>query len=277
MKKILVFIDWYLPGYKAGGPIRSVANMVTHLSHKYQFLIVTRNTDYLESKPYPNIKSDEWVDLSENQKVYYFSKKNLTIKELKRLVKKTEFDFAYINGIYSFFFSILPLVLMSYFSKRKIIVAPRGMLSAQGLGVKSLRKKIFVFMSRMVGLYKKSTFHVTVDSERIDIEKLSLRQQSIYVVSNLPPKPSGIEIKKQIKKVGELRLVSIARISPEKNTLFALECLSSHSYEGNILFDLYGAIYNQNYWDECERIIEELPSNIIVRYRGGLDNSRLPH
>jgi len=26
-KKILVFIDWYLPGYKAGGPVRSMANI----------------------------------------------------------------------------------------------------------------------------------------------------------------------------------------------------------------------------------------------------------
>jgi hypothetical protein len=30
-KKILVFVDWYLPGYKAGGQIRSVASMVGHL------------------------------------------------------------------------------------------------------------------------------------------------------------------------------------------------------------------------------------------------------
>ena len=30
-KKILIFIDWYLPGYKAGGPVQSVANLVENL------------------------------------------------------------------------------------------------------------------------------------------------------------------------------------------------------------------------------------------------------
>ncbi|CAN5434615.1 hypothetical protein BH10BAC1_BH10BAC1_14720 [soil metagenome] len=29
-KKVLIFIDWYLPGYKAGGPRQSVANLVAH-------------------------------------------------------------------------------------------------------------------------------------------------------------------------------------------------------------------------------------------------------
>ena len=34
-KKILVFVDWYLPGYKAGGQIRSVAAMAGHLKEAY--------------------------------------------------------------------------------------------------------------------------------------------------------------------------------------------------------------------------------------------------
>ncbi len=58
-KKILVFIDWFLPGYKAGGPIRSVAHIVSQLSGNYKFFIVTRNTDYLESEPYKSIKSNQ--------------------------------------------------------------------------------------------------------------------------------------------------------------------------------------------------------------------------
>ncbi|MBI9061941.1 MAG: hypothetical protein JEZ14_08115 [Marinilabiliaceae bacterium] len=45
-KKILIFIDWFLPGYKAGGPVRSMANMVEYLMEEYDFFIVTRNTDY---------------------------------------------------------------------------------------------------------------------------------------------------------------------------------------------------------------------------------------
>ena len=51
-KKILIFIDWYLPGYKAGGPIQSVANLVANLKEEFEFSIVTRDTDYCEKLPY---------------------------------------------------------------------------------------------------------------------------------------------------------------------------------------------------------------------------------
>ena len=44
-KKILVFIDWYLPGFRAGGPIRSCANLISHLSDEFDFNIVTTDTD----------------------------------------------------------------------------------------------------------------------------------------------------------------------------------------------------------------------------------------
>ena len=39
-KKILVFVDWYLPGFKAGGPIRSCANLISHFSNEYDFFVL---------------------------------------------------------------------------------------------------------------------------------------------------------------------------------------------------------------------------------------------
>ena len=40
MLKILVFIDWYKPAYKAGGPISSVYNLTELLGDEIQFYIV---------------------------------------------------------------------------------------------------------------------------------------------------------------------------------------------------------------------------------------------
>ncbi len=273
MKKILVFIDWYLPGYKAGGPIRSMANMIGHLNNKYEFLIVTRNTDYLETTPYPEVISDKWVDVADNQKVNYLSEKNLSIKKIRQIIKQTNFDIAYINGVYSFYFSLLPLIVLRYFTKKETIVAPRGMFSAQGLGVKSLKKKVFVLLSRFTKLYKLSKIHVTSSDEQKDIKKLKLKPASFFLVPNLAPATNLINNKKEKKEPGKLKLVSIARISPEKNTLFALQCLKNYQYKGNIIFDLYGAVYQQNYWEKCKSIIESLPENIKVNYCGELNNN----
>lgn len=268
MKKILVFIDWYLPGYKAGGPIRSMVNMVAHLSDKIQFHIVTTNTDYLEAKPYTNIKSNEWNQLSENEYVYYFSKEKLSRKSLKEIIDKTDFDIVYINGIYSLYFSILPLIFAKKVKNKKVIVASRGMLSEHSLGVKSLKKKVFVAAAKFTGFYQKITIQVTSITEKKEIKELKLRQKNIVLIPNLPPKAKQDEIVEIYKEAGVLNLVSIARIAPEKNTLFALECLSKIKFEGNIQFDLYGAVYQEDYWNKCKDLINTLPSNIKVNYKG---------
>jgi hypothetical protein len=109
-KKILIFIDWFLPGYKAGGPVRSIANMVEYLKDEYAFYIVTRNTDYTEITPYKDIKSNEWIDFSEGVKVYYASIENQNLSTFKDIISSAKFDIAYINGIYSWKFSIMPLI-----------------------------------------------------------------------------------------------------------------------------------------------------------------------
>ena len=85
-KTILLFIDWYLPGYKAGGPIQSCANLVNHLKDKYHFLIVTRDTDYCETKPYPSVKSNAWNVVEENVHIYYFGAKNLNKNNIFKLI-----------------------------------------------------------------------------------------------------------------------------------------------------------------------------------------------
>ena len=115
-KTILLFIDWYLPGYKAGGPIQSCANLVDHLQEDYCFKIVTRDTDYCETKPYENVKSNQWNIINSNTHVYYFSSDELNKKNIYKLIENTEFDVVYLNGIFSYLFTIIPLL---YFRKNK--------------------------------------------------------------------------------------------------------------------------------------------------------------
>jgi hypothetical protein len=44
--QVLAFIDWYKPFYKAGGPVRSMVNLVDHLHDRVDFHIVTGDRDY---------------------------------------------------------------------------------------------------------------------------------------------------------------------------------------------------------------------------------------
>lgn len=267
-KKILIFIDWFLPGYKAGGPIRSIANLIEHLKQFFDFYIITRNTDYLESKPYSNIQSNEWINFSDGVKVFYVSNKNVNKKILTKITHELDFDIVYINGIYSFYFSILPIFIVKKLSK-KIIVSSRGMLSQQAFSRKKFKKSVFVFLSKLFNLYKYITFHVTSSVEFTDVSAL-FKKNEILEIANLPRKLNESVFLTRIKNPGTLHLASIARISQEKNTKFALEILTQLN-EGNVHFDIYGSIYDKDYWNECQKIINSFPENIKVEYKGTVD------
>ncbi|WP_010663481.1 glycosyltransferase family 4 protein [Marinilabilia salmonicolor] len=268
-KRILIFIDWFLPGYKAGGPVRSMANMIEQFSEEYHFLVVTRNTDYMETKPY-ELTADQWVEGPFDSEVYYFSKEGLSFKNMKRLIAETNFDVAYVNGIYSWRFSILPL----FFLKRnKIIVGVRGMLARSAINVKSTKKKVFLNLAKVFGLYKSVVFHATNEQEKRDTRAV-FGEVPVAVAPNLPRKvlPAPKEISKE---KGTLRLVSMARIAPEKNTLFALEALKKYTGGGEIVYDLYGQIYNETYWRDCKAVIDTLPANIHVEYHGLVESDKV--
>ncbi len=49
---ILTFNRYYLPGYRAGGPIRTLANTVAQLGEEFSFRIITLNHDSGVDTPY---------------------------------------------------------------------------------------------------------------------------------------------------------------------------------------------------------------------------------
>lgn len=284
MKKILIFIDWFLPGYKAGGPISSNANMVEHLKDEFEFYIITRDTDYCENTPYPNITPTVWNILPNGARVYYITAKALRIQTLVKICKTISFDLVYINGIYSFYFSLFPLVYFKYFKPKKVIIAGRGMLSDHTFSSKKLKKQLFYTLAKLTGLYHGITFHATNDNEAEQIRKNVGFKGEVRIAPNLPPKITVPDKKTYPKKPGELRLISIARISPEKNTLFALQVLERLKAKGvrqegeeevSVTFDLYGTIYDESYWKECQAVIQQLPSHINVNYCGPLEKEKI--
>ena len=99
-KIILCFVDYYLPGYKAGGPIRSIANLVEHLGNEFEFRIICKDRDMLDIKSYANVNIDTWNAVGK-AKVYYASKKTLTFKGIKKILDETEYDLLYLNSFFS--------------------------------------------------------------------------------------------------------------------------------------------------------------------------------
>lgn len=275
-KKVLITIDWFLPGTNSGGPVRSYENLLDHFSEDHNFYVITRNIDYCDNKPYENVLSDSWNTVKNNLNVYYISNDNLGFNTIKKICLSIKFDIVLINGVYSWYFSILPLWIFKFLKVKKI-VSPRGMLNSQAFSTNKIKKVIFLKIARLINLYGKVFFHATNEYEASNI-KILLKKNNIIIAPNLPRINNNKVLTKISKKSGHVKLIYTARISKEKGTLFAIRCLNmlTLSSDTKIEFDLFGAIYDNGYWLECQNQIKNLPSNIIVRYKGLADSEMIP-
>ena len=54
-------VDWYAPGFKAGGPIRSAVNFADQLENDLDIFVLTTDRDLGDTQAYPGILADQWV------------------------------------------------------------------------------------------------------------------------------------------------------------------------------------------------------------------------
>jgi glycosyltransferase involved in cell wall biosynthesis len=273
-KKILLFSDWFYPGFMAGGPIQSSFNLINHLKDYYDFSVVTRDTDYTDIIPYKGIKSDTWNTLPNGMRVYYFSNKNLGYPNMAKLIESEKFDIAYLNSMYSPRFTIMPLFILNKL-KKKVILAPRGMLAPSAIAIKSWKKRPFLMWIRNSSLIKNMHFHAASEQEAKHTKDVFGSKTEIRVAPNLPGKMELPPFVSKRKEYGSVHLISVARVSPEKNLLYALEVLQK--VKGKVKFDIYGPVYDYAYWEKCKAVLNRLPENIEAEHFGPIAKEEIPN
>ena len=271
--RILTFTGHYLPGYKGGGPIRTVASLVEALGGEFEFLLVTQDRDLGCEAPYPSIVVNTWLQVGK-AKVCYLSPDKLTCSYLRQLIRDTPYDVLYLNSFFSIHFGILPLLLhrLGAIPARPIIVASRGQFSPGALQLKSLKKRAYLAFFKTLRLHDKMLWQVSSLHEQEDMlkafgyDRCGDTQLNIVVAPNLPDIQSLPVQSTHPKKSGTLRTIFLSRISPMKNLAGALELLNK--VEGNIEFDIYGPLEDTSHWGLCQRLIQQLPATVQVRYQG---------
>ena len=275
--KILIFCDFYLPGYKSGGGMRTLVNMVERLGEKFDFRIVTRDHDGKTDKTqYKNVGINDWNEVG-NAKVYYLSKDNIKPKTIKKLIEEVEPKALYVNS----FFSTLTVFVLGMRKFRRIpnleiVVAPEGELAAGALALKKNKKRLYLKLSRAVGLYENVIWKATAVFEKKEIEKVKGRGGKIFIAPNMPPKQIFPEFNlnnKPYKKTGELNAVYLSRLHPIKNLKFLLEILPN--IKDKVYLDVFGPVDNHQYVRECEELIKKLPENLNVRMKGEVSHENV--
>lgn len=278
--RVFIFVSYYLPGYKAGGPARTIANMVERLGDQIDFRIACMDRDLGDMRSYSGVKMGEWNAVGK-AKVFYLTPKHRSWREIRELLRGTSYDVLYLNSFFDFRFTIVPLILREAhrFPCKPIIIAPRGEFSPGALLIKRWKKRSFMLVARLIGLYSGVIWHASSIYELEDIRRIfpSVSTDTIKVALDLAP-AEGVEAQVRrrvpVPAYGDvLHVCFLSRLSPMKNLDYALRCL--RSVNESVEFTIYGPQEDAAYWTQCESLIASLPSNVKVHYAGTVEHNQV--
>jgi glycosyltransferase involved in cell wall biosynthesis len=283
---ILCFLAFYLPGFRSGGPLRSISNLVAHLGDEFDIRIVTSDRDLLDSASYQNILINDW-NRAGKAWVYYASPEMLTFFGVVRLLRDIPHDVLYLNSFFSLRFSIWPLLARRFYLSpaRKCVIAPRGEFSPGALRIKSWRKLFFILYAKAIYLHPRLLWQASSELEAADIRRVMKGiAKSLFVAPDLLPvscpNPSSSHCDAKVDSVSPvntqpvLRITFLSRIAEMKNLDFLLSVL--FSVRARVALCVYGPIADPEYWSRCKVLSSSLPDNVVVKYLGEVQPQLVP-
>jgi len=265
---VLVISDYYLPGYKGGGPLRTIANMVGWLGDDFDFYILAADRDLGEDTPYSDIQTGTWQVVG-NAQVRYLRPEEMSFSGWRQLLNKIDYDILYLNSFFSSnSVKIMLLRRLGRIPQRPIVIAPRGEFHRGALAIKPYKKLPYLVMTKLLGMYRDVTWQASNIDEAATIRRQFPRSQ-VKIAPNLPlhPLPPQPNIPDKTKSQ-PTRLVFISRISSKKNLDGALKILQQVNAE--VAFDIYGPVEDGGYWERCQQLMDALPPNVKAQYCGAV-------
>jgi len=240
------------------------------LENECDISIITSNTD-LEPSDVLEVQSGKWIK-KDNQQLYYQEANKRSISFIKTQLKIIQPDVIYFNSFFSLWYFIIPLIVCKFISKAKVVLAPRGMLGTGALEQKAVKKKLYIFIFRLLRLHKKLHWHATSTQEEQDILKF-FTGAVINVIPNLVQE-NTVHFTADKKEKNKLQLFFFSRISPKKNLLYCADILQQLPSEmlNNIQFSIYGVEEDKAYFKKCTEKLNQI-SELQYSFKGEI----LPH
>lgn len=267
---VSVLTPFFTPAFRGGGPIRTIEALLSEHSNSHRFTIFSSDLDLGIVQPL-NVPTDRFLE-RDTHKMFYIHWNSLSSRVAAiRRIREEESEFLYLNSFFSFWFSILPLILcrVGVLHPKTVVIAPRGEFGAGALRTSHVRKSIFVRVSRLLGLYAGVHWHASSETEREEIQavfplaKVSIRPNEVSLPLEAMPPISSPD--------ANLHAVYIGRLSAKKGLDIALEALTN--VRSNVRFDIYGEFEDRAYKSRVLSIVEALPDNVVVAFHGALEHS----
>ena len=261
--KVLLSIEWFTPAYRAGGIVSSVKNQIDHLKSRFDFWVVTGNSDLVSQEPVSPI-ADEWIDRSGYHVCYFSSAPNWS-----DVVREVQPDVVYINGLFNGPFN-RTLLQWCRHQSLEVRLASHGMLAPNALSIKPLKKRLWLGFQRMRNTFQGVEWHATSSQEQAQIQAWFPRAR-VHIAQNLPPHL----VPNPSPPSGGMTFLSVGRVHPIKNYAFAAQCLSQLARETgqHITFKVVGPIEDES---EVDKIQSHAHEGLTCELLGEQDPGRLP-
>lgn len=207
--------------------------------------------------------------------VWYGSTRTMRglVEALRRGRNETP-QFIYLNSIFNFRFSILPLMLnkVGFWRGAQVFVAPRGESDPGALASKSLKKQSFLTLSRVLRLYQGVIWHASSPLEASNIAALRLDKAPprILVKENETHLPTTA-VETPAPVLAEVTLVCSGRVSPKKNLEVLIDALSAVGPRFHL--HIAGSIDDDRYFRDVKNRAADLSGQ--VTWHGHLQEEEL--
>jgi glycosyltransferase involved in cell wall biosynthesis len=276
---IAVLTAGFVPGYRGGGPIRSLDAVTSMTGCGVSFYVMTRDRDVGDVDPYPGIHRNVWVN-DGPRNIYYFDSSRMSdcvraVQALRRLAP----DAYYINSIWQPRFSLAPLLLLvaGVLPRRPMVIAPRGELAEEALSIKPRRKRVVGALLRRTLLPRLDvTWHATSHEEEVDIGHWTPSPGKTSLAPNLFPmkQPDASSQDNDDDSNRPLRVLFLSRLSPMKNLSGAIRALERVACR--VDFRIVGPAEDKRYVAECDQLIRRLPRHVHVERLGPVNTAGTP-
>ncbi len=191
--KVLIILDRFFPGYRDGGPVLSIANLIDALHEDFEFTVLTKDRDVGDDKPYPFIKEGALITVDKGAKnlnagiksdlsnvtVIYASEaafdKSLIVKNAN------EADLVYMGGCFTKSARLLLSAKAKGEVKVPVIVASFGLFDPGAFAIRYAKKKLYMMLTGALGWYKNVFWSATNEAEAQNI----VRQSSIATLPQI--------------------------------------------------------------------------------------------
>lgn len=277
--RVLIPFRHFSPGYRVGGPLTNVINLVEGLGDTFAFQVVSLDHDLNETKRYAR-KTSQWLWHGKGL-VYYAESTVEAWIVVTRAIAWGSVDAVYLDGLFDPWFGLAPwcsYAISSDFRSRpgsrpRLLCCPSGQLMPEALQHHPWRKHLVLKLMRSSRMLESVVWLAGSKTEYDQLRALMGKKALVRQAAPRIAKPDA-EVARVAKVPGRLRLVFVGRLHPHKRLAELIAWIGD--LDGKVDLTIIGLERDPKYKASCMRLASRLPEDKRVVFLGAHPRANIP-